>query len=422
MSKSSLNDGYDLEDAIRLQAEIFREQDTAKRVINGANDAAVIEFLLGKDSQNPVETPIDEVHDGKRGMGEIRRAILRSDEASAELKREVATREDSVNDYETLVPDSVLDNALGALAMNKPVVLTGPTGTGKTTFAKQLAKMTCVGYDIYTASPSWTEQDIIGQITPDYSNGQISYRKQAGYVSKGVQQVREFEEKWAVIIDEMTRADISRIFGPLYTAIENPSQTIFEPDSGPTVELDQRLNIIGTMNVSDRTVNELDNAITRRFAMIEISSFEKEDRDTLFRNWGEKHLDKTTVNVDRLIELFHRDYEQLNGEADDKSIIQFGPMHYKDVVSFLEAVCKSRTDTDDPGVGRYETRPAEAVGEAFQIYIIPRLLNEATYPQIQELLQHYQSLNKEFDEFDLSSAVELIERRHQSDERRMGRS
>ena len=112
MSKSTLNDGYNLEDAIRLQAEIFREQDTAKRVINGANDAAVIEFLLGKDSQNPVETPIDEVHDGKRGMGEIRRAILRSDEASAELKREVATREDSVNDYETLVPDSVLDNAL----------------------------------------------------------------------------------------------------------------------------------------------------------------------------------------------------------------------------------------------------------------------------------------------------------------------
>lgn len=284
---SGSGDGYGLEDAIRLQAEIFREEDTAERVINAANTQRVLEFLLGLDEEHPVETPIDEVHDGEKGIGTIRRAILRSEEASVELKREVATRGDSVNDYDVLVPDSVLDNALGALATGKPVVLTGPTGTGKTTFAKQLAKMTGVGYDIYTASPSWTEQDIIGQITPDYSEGEVSYRKQAGYVSKGVQQVREFNEKWSVIIDEMTRADISRIFGPLYTAIENPSQTIFEPDKGPTVELDQRLNIIGTMNLSDRTVNELDNAITRRFAMIEISRFEKEDRDTLFRI-GEK--------------------------------------------------------------------------------------------------------------------------------------
>lgn len=97
-------------------------------------------------------------------------------------------------------------------------------------------------------------------------------------------------------------------------------------------------------------------------------------------------------------------------------------MHYRDVVSFLKAVCKSRTRDDEPGVGRYEGRSARAVGEAFQIYIIPRLLNEATYPQVQELIQHYKSINNEFDNFDLSPAVELLERRHQSDERRMGRS
>lgn len=421
---SGSGDGYELEDAIRLEAEIFREADTAERVINAANSQAVLKFLLGRNDEHPVETPIDEVHDGKQGIGDIRKAILQSEKASVELKREVAMRGDSVKDYEILVPDSVLDNALGALATGKPVVLTGPTGTGKTAFAKQLAMLTCVGYDIYTASPSWTEQDIIGQIIPDYSGDEVSYKKQAGYISKGVQQVRDFNEKWAVIIDEMTRADISRIFGPLYTAIENPSQTIFEPDRGPTVELDQRLNIIGTMNVSDRTVNELDNAITRRFAMIEISSFEKSDRDTLFRNWGKKHLNDTTIDIDRLIELFHQDYEKLNGEGSEnnKSIIQFGPMHYRDVVSFLEVVCKSKEGAADPGIGRYEGRSARAVGEAFQIYIIPRLLNEATYPQVQELIQHYNSLNELFSDFDLSPAIELIERRQQSDERRMGRS
>jgi len=93
-------------------------------------------------------------------------------------------------------------------------------------------------------------------------------------VSEAVQRARRFDVEYGVILDEITRADISKIFGPLYTAIENPHQTIFETDEGETIELDERVNIICTMNMSDRTVNELDNAITRRFAMIELDEYE----------------------------------------------------------------------------------------------------------------------------------------------------
>ncbi|RDZ34471.1 ATPase, partial [Haloferax sp. Atlit-47N] len=216
------------------------------------------------------------------------------------------------------VPEAVKKSALGALEAGKPVVLYGPTGTGKTTFAKQLALETSVGYTLETASPSWTKQDIIGRVEPNYNEDTISYRKEPGCVSEAVLRARDFDAPYSVIIDELTRADISKIFGPLYTAIENKHQTIFTTDDGRTIELDPEVNIICTMNMSDRTVNELDNAITRRFAMIEVSEYKEDDRRELFSTWTAQYLyDSTAVKSGELQELFEEDYTRLNGVNTD---------------------------------------------------------------------------------------------------------
>lgn len=423
MASSGDSGQYNLDQAVNLKDEILRDAHTAKRVIGGATESEVIEFLLDELDEYSIEEPVDIRHNGERGMGQVREAILESDYAPQDLKQKVATRDEDTSE-EWLVPQSVQDNALAALASNKPVVLYGPTGTGKTTFAKQLALETCVGYDIHTASPSWTDQDIIGRIAPDYSGGDVSYAKEPGCVSRAVQRVRDYNEKYAVIIDELTRADISRIFGPLYTAIENRNQTIFETEDGETIELDPRVDIICTMNVSDRTVNELDNAITRRFAMIEVADYAEEDRERLFQLWSEEHLKNTSVDKDVLLELFHRDYERLNygSSQSEESIIKFGPMHYRDITKFLGKACDNQGTDGTPGVGRYMGRPGRAVGEAYRIYVIPRLLNTATYPQIQDIVQHYRALDEEFEDIDLSPAADLAERRYEAEQQRLGNS
>ncbi|ELY83882.1 AAA family ATPase [Natrinema gari] len=408
MATSDGADTYTVENIKELLDRPLKSNtEMAVDVVKNAADEKALKLLIKEHN-------IDTVHDGKKGLGPVRQALLESEKAPRSLKQKVATRGDDTTELESLVPDSARKSALGALEAGKPVVLYGPTGTGKTTFAKQLALETSVGYTLETASPSWTKQDIIGRVEPEYDKDTISYRKEPGCVSKAVLRARDFSEDYAVIIDELTRSDISKIFGPLYTAIENNHQTIFTTDNGRTVELDPSVNIICTMNMSDRTVNELDNAITRRFAMIEISEYEQDDRQTLFSTWIDKHLTDTMVDPEELKRLFETDYSRLNGigsESNNDGVMQFGPMHYEDVANFI-----GKTTKVD---GVYEDEPRLAVGEGFRTYIVPRLLNSATYSQINKLVDHYEILDDEF-AFDLSRATELVQSELESEEQRMG--
>jgi 5-methylcytosine-specific restriction protein B len=404
---------YDLSRAQSIEQEIVSNADTAERVIRSASEKAVIDYLL-KD----LDRPIDQVHDG---IEFVREALLESSLASLEQKQSIETRGDETKNLDVLVADDVYNNAQAGLSIGKPVVLYGPTGTGKTTLAKKLALETSIGYTLHTASPSWTSQDIIGQVVPNYSDGEITYEKELGAVSEAVKRAEDYDGPYAVILDEITRADISRIFGPLYTAIENPHQTIFTTDDGRSIELNPKVNIICTMNMSDRTVNELDDAITRRFTMIEVSNYTSDARSDLFNGWIDEYLIGTPLESRRqeLTELFERDYQLLNHGSEDgtSGITQFGPMHYEDVIQFLGVVCDP--DNDGPGGGTYVERSNSAVGQAFATYIVPRLLNTASYPMIEQIRDHYYNLDEQFDVFDLSVAADKAAKHYETRKKQM---
>ena len=405
---NSFEDTYTREDAEEEIDILRRVEEEVVDAIENAETEDVLRYLIEEEE-------LDNVHDGERGLGQVRRAVLASSLASDQLKRVVSLRGDETPE-DILVPDNVVRNAKVALDAGKPVVLYGPTGTGKTTFAKQLARETGIGYTLNTATPSWTPSDIIGGVSPDYTGESLSYRTKLGCVSEAVERARRFDVEYGVILDEITRADISKIFGPLYTAIENPHQTIFETDEGDTIELDERVNIICTMNMSDRTVNELDNAITRRFAMIELDEYEEEKRRQLFKDWiNDRISGQTDLEEGEILRLFERDYEGINHGNESTaqgSIMRFGPMHYRDVAVFLGVACREG--------GEYEYDQTDAVGQAFRTYIVPRLLNSAAFPQVERIVEHYRALNEEFEAFDLSPAAELAERELEQERRQMG--
>lgn len=401
-SKPSFNN-YDREEAEEYSGFILSGAASAREFIQTTEDPDAIQYLV--ETHN-IDTDVP-------GSGtEIKEAILTSAVAPLSVKQIVAQRNYDFDDI--LVPDTVIKNARTAIEVGKPIVLYGPTGTGKTYFAKQLAIEKCIDYSIYTATPTWTPADITGSIQPETEGGEIRYHRQAGCVSEGIKLANKYHDNWGVIIDEITRADISQVFGPLYTAIEDEEQVIFRDADGQSLTLNDNVKIICTMNMSDRTVNELDNAITRRFAMIELSRYGDDERELLFDRWIGELEPTSDIDLTQLRELFESHHQGVNAgttTSGEGGIMEFGPMHYVDVTKFLKHACKEG--------GQYEGEGNEAVGQAFATYIAPRLLNTASLPQINRIVSHYETLDDQF-EFDMRVPAELASRQAEAEEREMG--
>ncbi len=117
---------------------------------------------------------------------------------------------------------------------------------------------------------------------------------------------------YVMIIDEINRGNISRIFGELITLIEDTKRGMEAalPYSGEMFSVPPNLYIIGTMNTADRSIAILDTALRRRFDFAEMLP----EPDLLTRDCDAVDLREMLTAMNQRIEYYY-DREHTIGHA-----------------------------------------------------------------------------------------------------------
>lgn len=153
----------------------------------------------------------------------------------------------------------------------KYIVLQGPPGTGKTRTAKSVADK--IGaktfFTQFHAETSYS--DFIYGIRPDTENEELRYKENLGSFSEALKYAVEHnKEKVILIIDEINRANLSNVLGPIFYLFEHKMDVSnVEIEIAPNfkvTKLPENFSVIATMNTADRSLAVVDFALRRRFA------------------------------------------------------------------------------------------------------------------------------------------------------------
>lgn len=231
-------------------------------------------------------------------------------------------------------PVEGLDDA-SLLVYKKQLVFYGPPGTSKTFQARELAE-TVIRREVlhlWGAAKYFGEEEKVAKLMDDnvtwiqlhpgfgYEEFIVGLRLQGDATifvpGRLLKLVREMEAEGedapprVLVLDEINRSDLSRMFGEAFSLLENRNASVVLPAEGENGEpielrLPENLYVIGTMNLIDQSIEQLDFALRRRFFWRECG-FEREPIVEVNRErWAEfsRHQrygwDRAEADVERI--------------------------------------------------------------------------------------------------------------------------
>ncbi|WP_203993546.1 AAA family ATPase [Sphaerisporangium rufum] len=191
-----------------------------------------------------------------------------------------------------LMPLPWLQETADLLTAKRQMILYGPPGTGKTYLATKLGEE-LAGPDrtsLVQFHPSYGYEDFVEGFRPRLGeNGMVGFDLVPGPFKNAVEAAeKEPERPYVLLIDEINRANLAKVFGELYFLLEYRNREItlqYSPDD--PFKLPKNVLVIGTMNTVDRSVALIDAAMRRRFVFRSLAP-DRAPVDGLLRRWLER--------------------------------------------------------------------------------------------------------------------------------------
>lgn len=166
------------------------------------------------------------------------------------------------------------DSNLSALLASLPANERTPSDVAQAAIREGLAAI----WDIAQFHPSYGYEDFVRTLAPAPTANGVTFRAEhrvLSFLAAVAVELRAAGSSCDVIliVDEVNRADIARVFGELLYALEyrdEPVRTPYTVDGDASMTLPSNLILIGTMNTADRSIALIDYALRRRFTFIDL--------------------------------------------------------------------------------------------------------------------------------------------------------